>query len=101
MLGEGIFAGQSAEAQGRNESGGFGLREEAEEVREAGAHQPGERAVFGEELTGNVGIGGVQQQAEGVYFGESVRTESGQSVYRTGVQRDRVVDPLALVVRFK
>ena len=30
-----------------------------------------------------MGIGGVQQQAEGVYFGESVRTESGQSVDRT------------------
>jgi hypothetical protein len=60
LLGEGIVAGQGAEAQRSNQSGGFGLREEAEEVREAGTHQPGERAVFGEELTSNVRIGGVQ-----------------------------------------
>ena len=106
LLGEGIFAGQGAEAQCSNQSGGFGLREEAEEVREAGTHQPGERAVLGEELAGQGGIGDVQEQAQGIYFGESVRTKSGQSVYWTGVQRDGVVDRLAdrkvtLLVRFK
>jgi hypothetical protein len=53
LLGEGILAGQGAEAQRSNQSGGFGLREEAEEVWEAATHQPGERALFGEELTGD------------------------------------------------
>ena len=45
LLGEGIFAGQGAEAQGSNQSSGFGLREEAAEVSEARTCQPGERAV--------------------------------------------------------
>ena len=42
---EGIFAGQGAEAQRGNQSGGFVLREEAAEVSEARAGQAGERAV--------------------------------------------------------
>ena len=106
LLGEGIFAGQGAEAQRGNQSGGFGLREEAAEVSEARAGQPGERAVFGEEIAGQGGIGGVQQRAQSIYFGEGVRTKIRQSAHRTGVQRDRVVDCLAdrkvtLLVRFK
>ena len=105
LLGEGIFAGQGAEAQRGNQSGGFGLREEAAEVSEARAGQPGERAVFGEEIAGQGGIGGVQQRAQSIYFGEGVRTKIRQSAHRTGVQRDRVVDRLAdrkvtLLVRF-
>ena len=35
LLGEGIFAGQGAEAERGDQSRGFGLREEAEEVSEA------------------------------------------------------------------
>src|SRR5580704_12847723 len=69
LLGEGIFAGQGAEAQRGNQSGGFGLREEAAEVSEARTCQPGERAVLGEELAGQGGIGSVQQQGQGIYLG--------------------------------
>ena len=61
LLVKGISAGQGAEAHGSNQSSGFGLslREEAAEVSEARAGQAGERAVFGEELAGQGGIGGV------------------------------------------
>ena len=69
LLVKGISAGQGAEAQGSNQSSGFGLGEEAAEVSEARAGQPGERAVFGEELAGQGGIGGVQQQRSGHLFG--------------------------------
>jgi hypothetical protein len=64
------------------------------------------RSVFGEELTGYAGIGGVQQQAEGVYFGESVRPRAVSRSFGLELKRDGVVDRLAdrkatLLVRFK
>jgi hypothetical protein len=61
LLGKGIFAGPGAEAQGGNQSSGFGLRGEAEEISEARACRPCERALFGEEFAGQRGIGGVQK----------------------------------------
>jgi hypothetical protein len=69
LLGKGIFAGPGAEAQGGNQSSGFGLRGEAEEISEARACRPCERALFGEEFAGQRGIGGVQKQGQGIYLG--------------------------------
>jgi hypothetical protein len=43
LLGKGIFAGPGAEAQGGNQSSGFGLRGEAEEISEARACRPCEK----------------------------------------------------------
>jgi hypothetical protein len=42
------------------------------------AGQPDERAVFGEELAGQGGIGGVQQQGQSIYLGKGVRTKIRQ-----------------------
>src|SRR5271165_15719 len=106
LLDEVIFASQGGEAQRGHQSSSFGFGEDTAKVCDGGTRKACEGTKLGEELAGEDGTGGVQQERQGVDFSEGISTKVAQPLQRAGVKRDRVVDLIAnrrltLPVRFE